>query len=74
MSKSYRKPYTHWCHHDTRDKMYANQKFRSVCKRLLKKGAEILPQYLKEVSNIYTWSCDGKQYYYPEGGKKIRRK
>ena len=74
MARSYRKPYFHICKHDSNDKVLANRKFRRVSKQRIVQNKDILPEKLKEVSNIYTWSCDGKPHYWPDGAPKVLRK
>lgn len=65
MSRSTKRPFIHICSHDSNDKRIANKLFRAKTKDAIVKG-NVLPDKLKEVSDVLGWSSDGKCYYQPD--------
>jgi len=54
------------------DKQEANRKLRRKTKEILKQGKEELPK-LKEVSNVWSFSKDGKKYNKDMSDKEMRK-
>ena len=70
MSHSYRKNkiFANFGKTEKRDKSNANKKLRLLVKVRIKKGFDTLP-ILKEVSNVWAFTKDGK-HYWDEATKK----
>lgn len=65
MSRSYRKtPKCGWttADSDKKSKQHANRKFRKINKQILAKDPEADLKLIREVSNVYDFRKDGKQY------------
>ena len=58
------------------DKMQANRMFRRITKNLLYNYNDytVLPNRLKEVSDVWGWSVDGPKYYWAKADPKYMRK
>ena len=65
MSRSYRKTKIFGVSGDSEkhDKRIANRKFRKLSKNKIAAGKEDLPTHLKDVSNVWNFSKDGKLYW-----------
>lgn len=65
MSRSYRRTKIFAIGGDSekKDKRIANRKFRKLSKSKIKLGKEDLPTHLKDVSNVWNFSKDGKLYW-----------
>ena len=57
---------------DKQDKRLANRKLRRAVRVALDHGDEVLPE-LREVSDVWSMSKDGK-IYWPDGGDESMRK
>ena len=51
---------------DKYDKTIAHRKFRRKSKQRILHGSIILPEYMREISEIYSFPKDGKCYWSPE--------
>lgn len=77
MSRSRRKPYTSVCgeREDGDAKRCANRRFRRRSKMHVKsENYDRLPNFLREVSDIWGFPSDGGNFYYPEEREKLSRK
>ena len=75
MSRSYRKhPFCGWscAESEKKDKQLTNRTLRRLVKCALATGQE-LPE-IREVSQVYSFSKDGKQRFNPEKSPKEMRK
>lgn len=65
MSRSYRRQPSPEHHESEKwEKRTAHRRLRLACRRAILRGAETFP-ILREVSNLWGWSKDGKWYMVP---------
>jgi hypothetical protein len=78
MANSYKKqPFFYWAHgRAIEDKILANRTFRRKTKILLKNYNDytVLPNRLKEISDVWVWKVDGPKYYWAKADPKYMRK
>lgn len=78
MARSYKKqPFFYIaCGRAKPDKVQANRMFRRITKNLLHSYNDytVLPNRLKEVSDVWTWGVDGPKHYWSNVTPKYMRK
>lgn len=60
------------CKSEKQDKRLANRRLRAAVREAMAYGAEVMPE-LREISNVWTFGKDGKQWWgdrFPQGFRK----